>query len=247
LLIINLILKEIKLKKVLILTGAGLSAESGIRTFRDSNGLWEEHNVMEVCSTEGYLQDREKVLNFYDMRRKDIENKVPNAAHIMISEMKHKFGNNLSVITQNVDDLLEKAGCEDIIHLHGELRKLRCEMCGHLFDIGYDTIKNHKECPACRSHAIRHHVVMFGEPAPMYSKLYNELMSSELLVVIGTSGEVLPVSQFASYTKYSILNNLEHSMSINHMIFTHTFYEKATTAAPKIKKLIDKYFETGEV
>jgi NAD-dependent deacetylase len=234
------------LKKAIILTGAGLSAESGIKTFRDSDGLWEEHDVMEVCSVEGYLKDREKVLNFYDMRRKDLENKDPNAAHFMIAEMKHKFGKHVSIITQNVDNLLEKAGCEEVVHLHGKLRELRCEMCGHIFDIGYRSIKDFSNCPACKSHALRHHIVMFGEPAPFYQKLYNELTATDLLVVIGTSGEVLPVDQFASYTRFSILNNLEHSMSINHMIFTHTFYEKATTAAPKIKMLIEKYFATGE-
>lgn len=235
------------MSNVLILTGAGLSAESGIKTFRDSNGLWEEHDVMEVCSVQGYLNDREKVLNFYDLRRKDSEHKHPNAAHFMIAEMGHKFGKEVSIITQNVDDLLEKAGCENVVHLHGKLRELRCEMCGNIFDIGYRSIKEIPECPKCKSHALRHHIVMFGEPAPFYQKLYNELTSTELLVVVGTSGEVLPVDQFASYTKYSILNNLEHSMAINHMIFTHTFYEKATTAAPKIKKLIEKYFETGKV
>ncbi|MBN2857156.1 MAG: NAD-dependent deacetylase [Candidatus Delongbacteria bacterium] len=235
------------MKKVLILTGAGLSAESGIRTFRDSNGLWEEHDVMEVCSVDGYLKDREKVLNFYDMRRKDLADKKPNEAHFMITRLKEKYGNNITIITQNVDDMLERSGCEDVIHLHGKLKEIRCEMCGHLFDIGYGKIKDHTECPVCKSHALRHNVVMFGEPAPMYRTLYNELMSAELLVVIGTSGEVLPVSEFASYTRYSILNNLEHSLAINHMIFTHIFYENATTAAPKIEALVEKYFETGEV
>lgn len=233
--------------KVLILSGAGLSAESGIKTFRANNGMWEEHNVMEVCSVEGFITDREKVLNFYDQRRKDIENKLPNEAHKMIADIKKKYMDQVKVFTQNVDDLLEKAGCIDIIHLHGKLRELECETCGNKFDIGYRSIKEFSECPECKSDAIRHNVVMFGEPAPMYQRLYNELMRADLLVIIGTSGEVLPVSQFASYTKFSILNNLEYSLSINHMIFTHTFYERATTAAPKIKDLIEQYFETGQI
>ncbi|MCK4979327.1 MAG: NAD-dependent deacetylase, partial [Candidatus Delongbacteria bacterium] len=124
---------------------------------------------------------------------------------------------------------------------------LVCEMCGHIFDIGYRSIKESSECPECQSHAIRHNVVMFGEPAPMYQRLYNELMRTDLLVIIGTSGNVLPVSQFASYAKYSILNNLDASWEIEDSVFTHTFYEKATTAAPKIRSLIEKFIETGEV
>ncbi|MDA3837667.1 MAG: NAD-dependent deacetylase [Candidatus Delongbacteria bacterium] len=235
------------MSKILILSGAGLSAESDIRTFRSNNGIWEEHNVMEVCSVEGFISDREKVLNFYDQRRKDIENKIPNDAHKMISELKTKYMNEVTVFTQNVDDLLEKADCPDVFHLHGKLRELECEMCGCKFDIEYKSIKEIAECPECKSHALRHNVVMFGEPAPMYQRLYNVLIKADLLVIIGTSGEVLPVSEFASYTKYSILNNLEHSLAINHMIFTHTFYERATTAAPKIKCLIEKFIETGEI
>ncbi|MFO7811122.1 MAG: Sir2 family NAD-dependent protein deacetylase [Candidatus Delongbacteria bacterium] len=235
------------MKKTLILTGAGLSAESGIRTFRDSDGLWEEFDVMEICSIDGFLKNRNKVLEFYDRRRKDVENKEPNAAHFMIAEMKHKFKNSLKVITQNVDDMLEKAGCEDVIHLHGKLKELKCESCGHVFDIGYSSIKEFSRCPECNAKELRHNVVMFGEPAPFYRTLYNELLNSGLLVVIGTSGAVLPVAQFASYTRYSILNNLEYSLAINHMIFTHTFYERATTAAPKIKSLIEKYYSEGHI
>ena len=235
------------MSRVLFLSGAGLSAESGIRTFRSNDGMWEDYNVMEVCSVEGFLMDREKVLNFYDQRRKDIEDKTPNVAHKMISEIKEKYGNDITVFTQNVDDLLEKAGCKEVIHLHGKLRELECEMCGFQFDIEYRSIKEFLECPECKSHALRHNVVMFGEPAPIYQRLYNELIRTELLVIIGTSGEVLPVSQFASYTKYSILNNLDHSFAIDDTYFTQIFYEEATIAAPKIKDIVDKFFKTGNV
>ena len=235
------------MSKILILSGAGLSAESGISTFRDSDGLWENHDVMEVCSVEGFFRDREKVLGFYDQRRKDIEDKQPNDAHNMITEMKNKFPDEIIVMTQNVDDLLERSGCVDVLHLHGKLTELVCEMCGHTFDIGYSSIKEYSDCPECHSHAIRHNVVMFGEPAPMYQRLYNELMQTDLLVIIGTSGNVLPVSQFASYTRYSILNNLDESWAIDNSVFTHTFYEKATTAVPKIKLLIEQFLKIGEI
>ncbi|MBN2790358.1 MAG: NAD-dependent deacetylase [Candidatus Delongbacteria bacterium] len=235
------------MNKVLILSGAGLSAESGIRTFRSNNGMWEEHNVMEVCSVQGFIQDRQLVLDFYDKRRKDISDKLPNDSHFMISGLKEKYPGNITVMTQNVDDLLEKSGCKEVIHLHGKLRELKCEVCGNEFDIEYRSIKEFSECPECKSHSLRHNVVMFGEPAPMYQRLYNELMKTDLLVIIGTSGEVLPVSQFASYTRYSILNNLDKSFAIDDSIFTYTFYERATTAASKIKKIISEYFETGKI
>ena len=233
------------MNKILILSGAGLSAESGISTFRDSDGLWENHDVMEVCSVEGFFRDREKVLGFYDQRRKDIEDKEPNDAHYMIAELKNKYKDQITVMTQNVDDLLERSDCTDVLHLHGKLTELVCEVCGNTFDIGYRPIKEYSECPECQNHAIRHNVVMFGEPAPMYQRLYNELMRTDLLVIIGTSGNVLPVSQFASYTKYSILNNLDESWAIDNSVFTHTFYEKATTAAPQIRLLIEQFLEKG--
>ena len=235
------------MSQILILSGAGLSAESGISTFRDSDGLWENHDVMEVCSVEGFFRDREKVLSFYDQRRKDIENKEPNNAHYMITEIKNKFPDMVTVMTQNVDDLLERSGCADVQHLHGQLVELVCEMCGHTFNIGYVSIKEYSACPECKTHAVRHNVVMFGEPAPMYQKLYNELIKTSLLIIIGTSGNVLPVSQFASYTKYSILNNLDRSYAIDNSVFTHIFYEKATTAALKIKVLVEKFIETGKI
>ena len=235
------------MNKILILSGAGLSAESGISTFRDSDGLWENHDVMEVCSVEGFFRDREKILGFYDQRRKDIEDKEPNDAHSMIAKLKRKYKNQITVMTQNVDDLLERSGCTDVLHLHGQLTELVCEICGNVFDIGYESIKEYSKCPECQNHAIRHNVVMFGEPAPMYQRLYNELMKTDLLVIIGTSGNVLPVSQFASYTRYSILNNLDESWAIDNSVFTHIFYEKATIAAPKIRLLIEQFIKTGAI
>ncbi len=233
-----------KNKSVLILSGAGLSAESGVRTFRMEDGLWEEYDIMEVCSVEGFFKDREKVLGFYDKRRKDIEDKVPNNAHFMIAEMQNKYPDNVKVITQNVDDLLEKSGCGDTIHLHGKLTELTCEMCGHIFDIGYGSIKENPECPSCKSHGLRHNVVMFGEPAPEYQTLYNSLTSCGLLVVIGTSGYVLPVSQFAMYSQYSVLNNLDRSPAVDDRVFTHVFYENATSASPKIRDIIEEYLRS---
>ena len=118
------------MNKVTILSGAGLSAESGIRTFRDSGGLWEEHDVMEVCSVEGWAADREKVTEFYNARRIELAEKEPNAAHRMIARLEREYPGRVWNLTQNVDDLLEKAGCREVVHLHGTLTDLRWGIAG---------------------------------------------------------------------------------------------------------------------
>ncbi|CZE46283.1 SIR2 family NAD-dependent protein deacylase [Campylobacter geochelonis] len=230
--------------EVLILSGAGLSAQSGLKTFRDSNGLWEEYDVMEVCSTQGFRKDRPKVLNFYNKRRAQLKDVEPNFAHKTIAQIKAKFGDKISVLTQNVDDLLERAGCEDVVHLHGELTKLRCEKCGSVFEVGYEA-QTGKICPMCKSDKIRHHIVMFGELAPLYETLYQRLEEAKLFVCIGTSGEVLNVASYARMVGLSILNNLESSRIDPY--FTKCYIEPATTAAPKIAKNIENFIRFGQI
>lgn len=236
---------EAKMNKVLILSGAGLSAESGIRTFRDSNGLWEEYDIMEVCSAQGFAKDRQKVLNFYDQRRADISEKKPNEAHLMITDLKKKHPGNIHVLTQNVDDLLEKSGCPDVIHLHGTLRDLRCENCGNIWDIGYGSIKG-KTCPKCGTSNTRHNVVMFHEPAPAYELLYETISkcATGLFIAIGTSGQVIDAGGIADYFKLSILNNRDPE-PIMDKAFTKVFHENATTAAPKIAELVEEFITSG--
>lgn len=195
------------MKKVMILSGAGLSAESGIRTFRDHDGLWEEYDVMQVCSTEGWEADRELVTRFYNARRKDLEPKQPNKMHYAIAELQKKYPGQIWNLTQNVDDMLERAGCEEVIHLHGTLRDLRCESCHHVWDIGYTAQTEHDCCPRCESDAVRHNVVMFGEAAPMYRKIYEAVNDSELFVAIGTSGQVIDIVPIAREFEHSILIN----------------------------------------
>lgn len=234
-------------RRVVFLSGAGLSAESGIRTFRDSGGLWEEFNIMEVCSAEGFRKDRRKVLDFYDRRRADLADKRPNTAHAMIADLKKRFPDDIAVVTQNVDDLLERAGCPDVIHLHGTLRDLRCEECTTVWDIGYEGIAG-KRCPACSSDRVRHNIVMFHEEAPGYQTLYDLIGETrgKLLVVIGTSGQVLDVGGMARYYGCSVLNNLHPEPMIDSH-FTKVFNEAATSAAPKIAMLVEEYLTTGKL
>lgn len=231
------------MKKVLILSGAGISAESGIRTFRDVDGLWEEYNVMDVCSVEGFERDPGLVADFYDARRRDLKDKLPNAAHEMVSRLKQRFPERIEVLTQNVDDLFERAHCPGVIHLHGILTDLRCEECGRVFEIGYES-QNGAICPSCESHNIRHNVVMFGEAAPMYAELQRAVNECDMLVVIGTSGYVINVAMFAQWFEHSILNNLDSDGMLD-PYFKTRYIEKATTAAPKIEKEIETFLTQG--
>lgn len=232
-------------KRVMIFSGAGLSAESGLRTFRDSGGLWEEYDIMEVCSTKGFERDRQKVLDFYDKRRMQLANVSPNAAHAMIATLKAKYTENIAVITQNVDDLLERAGCANVLHLHGFLPEIYCEKCGYTTNIGYTGIQGHI-CKKCHAYTMRHNIVMFGEYAPNYAMLDSELLALReaqgLFVCIGTSGEVLNVAQFTQYASKSILNNLESSFIDKY--FDICLIEHATSAAHKIQMLVGEFLES---
>jgi NAD-dependent deacetylase len=226
-------------KKVYIVSGAGLSAESGIKTFRGSDGMWENYSIEEICSTSGWQRDREKVTKFYDDRRAELEHKKPNYAHKQLAKLKDKYPNNIFMLTQNIDNMLEQAGCNDVVHLHGTLTDLRCERCKLVFDIGYKK-QGERSCPNCSSTVVRHNVVMFGESAPAYvhlNKLYNE---AEMIVVIGTSGQVIDTAYMAQLVDYSILNNLD--VDVNHdQYFTTLFYKPATEVVDDICTLIEEF------
>ncbi len=229
------------MSKVIFLSGAGLSAESGIRTFRDFGGLWHEYDVMDVCSVQGFKRNRQLVLDFYDARRADLADKEPNAAHKMIADLQKEFPDHIVNLTQNVDNLLEKAGCTEVIHLHGELTKIVCEQCGRITDIGYQSIKEHPQCVNCGCKKQRHFVVMFGEEAPHYRTLYQSLADAAMLIVIGTSGQVLPVDEYAKYVRYAVLNNLEPHPEIRTEDFNKVIYAKATEAAPQIAEIVRQF------
>ena len=230
--------------KVIILSGAGLSAQSGIDTFRDSGGLWEEYDVDKVCKAGCLVDNRAQTIEFYDKRRAELETKKPNYAHEVLADLKNKYKDDIAIITQNVDDLFEKAGLEkdkDVIHLHGFMTDVRCEKCGFTYNIGYKAIGYDRfdgKCPNCGGKMIRPHIVMFGEPAPHYELLNIELQNCELLVVIGTSGNVIGVNTMANFVEKSILNNLEPSDAIEEELFSKVLYKKATEAIEEIKEEI---------
>lgn len=229
--------------KVIILSGAGLSAESGISTFRDTGGLWEEHNIDDICTAGCLDKNYELTLNFYDKRRNELANKEPNYAHHVIARLKDKFPAKIAVITQNVDDLFEKAHCKDIVHLHGFLPEIKCqnEACNYIENIGYHSQNKDAKCPKCNS-KLRPNIVFFGEAAPQYEYLFQAFNDCEVFIVIGTSGYVINTDMFLNPDiKLSILNNLERSDALDETLYTKVFFKEVTKAIDEIALEIEKY------
>lgn len=181
--------------KIVVLTGAGISAESGISTFRDANGLWENHDIMEVASIDGYLKNPELVQDFYNQRRKQLFDVTPNAAHYFLKELENEF--DVTIITQNVDDLHERAGSKNIIHLHGELRKVKSDKDENLVYDWNDDIKIGDL--AEDRNQLRPAIVWFGEMVPMMDNAIDEVLKADILIVIGTSLQVYPAASLLDY------------------------------------------------
>jgi NAD-dependent deacetylase len=184
------------MKKVVVLTGAGISAESGLRTFRDADGLWENHRVEDVATPEAWQRDPELVLRFYNERRKDAADAQPNAAHFALAELEHDF--DVQIITQNVDDLHERAGSSNVLHLHGELSKVRSVTDESLItDIGNKQILLGDL--ATDGQQLRPYIVWFGEMVPMIEPAIELSMEADFFVVIGTSMQVYPAASLIQY------------------------------------------------
>lgn len=184
------------MKKLVVLSGAGISAESGIKTFRDANGLWEGHDVMEVASPQGWAKNRELVLDFYNQRRKQAQEVQPNAAHIALVELEKNY--DVTIITQNVDNLHEKAGSSKVIHLHGELFKSRSTVDESLiYDMTHWELKLGDKCE--KGSQLRPHIVWFGEMVPLMDKAIGIARTADIFIVIGTSLVVYPAAGLVDY------------------------------------------------
>ena len=218
-----------KLRKIAVLTGAGISAESGIQTFRDADGLWEGHDVMEVASPQGWQKDQDLVLDFYNKRRAQLHTVQPNAAHkaLVMLEENHE----VVIITQNVDDLHERAGSSNIIHLHGELIKARSVNNRSLITtIEGDIVTGDL---ATDGHQLRPHIVWFGEDVPMLETAARQLMDAEVVIIIGTSMQVYPAASLVSYAPpFAKVYYIDPAPKINHelnIVKNLTVIEKTAT------------------
>jgi NAD-dependent deacetylase len=189
-----------KKKKIAVLTGAGISAESGLSTFRDAGGLWEQHRVEDVATPEGFMRNPDMVLNFYNERRKQLLAAQPNAAHKALAELEKDF--EVHIITQNVDNLHERAGSSNVIHLHGELMKVRSTGLGQeVYELSPDHPEIHvgDKCP--KGYQLRPHIVWFGEPVPEIEKAIEIVGEADIFVIIGTSMQVYPAAGLIHYVK----------------------------------------------
>lgn len=225
-------------KKLVVLTGAGISAESGIATFRDNNGLWEKYNVEEVATPIGWLKNKKLVLDFYNERRKQLKEVEPNNAHILLAELQDKY--DITIVTQNIDNLHERAGSKEVLHLHGELLKSRSTKNPSL---KYDCPGDINIGDKCEEGSqLRPDVVWFGESVPMIGVAENLVSGAEILVIIGTSLQVYPAANLFSLASkntpiYVIDPNLtEGTLPRGNVIYIK---ENATTGVEKLIELIN--------
>lgn len=189
------------MKKIAVLTGAGVSKESGLSTFRDSDGLWENYPVEQVASIEGWYKDRELVIDFYNQRRHGIRDSKPNKAHLLLAALEKKY--EVTIITQNIDDLHERAGSTNVIHLHGEITKARgVDNDEKTYDIGYNDLHIGDKSPSGAQ--LRPHIVWFGEAVPMLSPAALEVSRADILLVIGTSLVVYPAASLVNYVSRDV-------------------------------------------
>ncbi|MBM7333858.1 MAG: Sir2 family NAD+-dependent deacetylase [Alcanivorax sp.] len=204
-------------EKIVILTGAGISAESGIRTFRDSGGLWENHRLEDVATPEAFQRDPHGVQRFYNQRRAQLRDPAirPNAAHRALAELERALPGQVLVVTQNVDDLHERAGSRNVIHMHGELLKARCRSTGALVPVE-ETLSPELTCGVCGvAGCLRPHVVWFGEIPLEMERIFDALAGCERFISIGTSGNVYPAAGFVAEARghgaHTVELNLEPS------------------------------------
>ena len=186
-------------EKVFVLTGAGISAESGVRTFRDAGGLWEEHRIEDVATPEGFARDPQLVWRFYGARRKQVDSVKPNPAHLALARLEERLGDDFFLCTQNVDPLHEAAGSRRVLHMHGELCKTRCSRCARP---AFEDSSAPQEPPRCSCGGLlRPHVVWFGEIPFGMGRIYEALQDADLFVTIGSSGAVHPAAGFVSHLR----------------------------------------------
>lgn len=213
------------MSNIVILTGAGISAESGLGTFRDEGGLWAQHRIEDVATPEGFARNPELVHRFYNARRAQAAEASPNAAHYALVELEKKLNGEVLIVTQNVDSLHEKAGSTSVLHMHGRLNGALCGACGHRWDAPL-VMQTQDSCPSCAAPATRPDIVWFGEIPYGMNHIAQALEKADVFVSIGTSGEVYPAANFVAeadhYGAHTVELNLEPSASASRFAECHT-------------------------
>lgn len=217
------------MKSIVVFTGAGISAESGLGTFRDAGGLWENYNIEDVATPEAFDRNPKLVLDFYNLRRKQLLNSLPNDAHTYLNKLKEKF--HLSIITQNIDDLHERSGSTDVLHLHGKLREARSLIDNRIYPIEGSDLNIGDLCQM--GGQLRPNVVWFGEDVPNMQKAINLVLKSDIFIVIGTSLNVYPAASLMNYAR-----DISRTILIDPLAVSYDGVEvlcsKATIAIPKL-------------
>ena len=221
------------MQKIVILTGAGISAESGLGTFRDEGGLWAQHAIEDVATPEGFARNPQLVHDFYNARRAQAAGAAPNAAHAALARLEQEYAGELLIVTQNVDDLHERAGSRNVVHMHGELAGALCHACDHRWPAPLRMAPD-DPCPACHAAATRPDIVWFGEIPYGMDRIDAALTSADLFVSIGTSGQVYPAAAYAQHCRRMGAETLELNMepSANQRDFDEGRYGPATQVVP---------------
>lgn len=218
---------------IVILTGAGISAESGLKTFRAEDGLWEDHPVEQVATPEGFARDPDLVQRFYDERRAQVQAAQPNAAHEALGRLGREFSGELLLVTQNIDDLHERGGANDVLHMHGEALGAWCRQCDARMS-WRASLRDRPPCPACGAAALRPDIVWFGEMPYQMERIFAALAQCDLFVSIGTSGAVYPAAGFVAQAREAGARTLELNLEVSQgsRFFDETRLGRASALVP---------------
>lgn len=227
-------------QNIVILTGAGISAESGLKTFRDSNGLWEEHRIEDVATPQGFAENPQLVQNFYNMRRRQLLQAEPNLAHAALADLEKKWQGDFLLVTQNVDNLHRRAGSKHVLHMHGELQQVRCLHSRKIF-AWKDDITPESRCPCCQmQHTLRPHIVWFGEMPLHMDEIYKALHRCDIFLAIGTSGQVYPAAGFVQEAKLHKARTIECNLEPSgNAAFDLGIYGRATEKVYALSRLAE--------